>query len=156
MTQTVLADAGLAQNPLIVAQARHLLTATALTVFANTSLDSSHRPAGDVAPSALRRAMTYAETHAERPITVADMAAAAGITTRALQAAFRRHRDTTPLQYARTVRLQRAHHDLQAADPTTGVTVTMIANRWGFTHPGRFSTDYRAAYGVSPSHTLRT
>ena len=35
-------------------------------------------------------------------------------------------------------------------------TVAMIANRWGFTHLGRFSTDYRAAYGTSPSRTLRT
>jgi AraC-like DNA-binding protein len=156
VTNTVLSDAALTQNPLIVAQARHLLAATALTVFSNTSLDAYYRRAGDVAPSALRRAMAHAEANAERPITVADMAAAAGITTRALQAGFRRHRDTTPLRYARTVRLERAHHDLQAADPTTGVTVAMIATRWGFTHPGRFSTDYRAAYGVSPSHTLRT
>jgi AraC-like DNA-binding protein len=156
VTNTVLSDAALVQNPLIVAQARHFLAATALTVFPNSSLDAYRGPAGDIAPSALRRAMAYAEVNAERPITVADMAAAAGITSRGLQAAFRRHRDTTPLQYARTVRLERAHHDLQAADPTTGVTVTMIATRWGFTHPGRFSTDYRAAYGVSPSHTLRT
>nr|BFE68907.1 hypothetical protein GCM10020092_022080 [Actinoplanes digitatis] len=52
--------------------------------------------------------------------------------------------------------MERAHRDLQASDPTTGVTVAMIANRWGFTHLGRFSTDYRAAYGTSPSRTLRT
>ncbi|MCG5434751.1 hypothetical protein PSH25_000383 [Micromonospora sp. PSH25] len=31
-----------------------------------------------------------------------------------------------------------------------------MPRRWGFTHLGRFSTDYRAAYGRSPSHTLRT
>ncbi|MGC4792182.1 helix-turn-helix transcriptional regulator [Micromonospora sp. DT178] len=66
------------------------------------------------------------------------------------------HHDTTPMRYVRQIRLERAHRDLQAADPSTGVTVTMIARRWGFTHLGRFSTDYRAAYGSSPSHTLRT
>ncbi|WSG36845.1 helix-turn-helix domain-containing protein [Dactylosporangium sp. NBC_01737] len=36
------------------------------------------------------------------------------------------------------------------------MTVAAIAARWGFTHPGRCSTDYRAAYGRSPSDTMRT
>jgi AraC-like DNA-binding protein len=74
----------------------------------------------------------------------------------ALQLAFRRHLDITPTHYLRQVRLERAHRDLQRADPATGVTVTMIAHRWGLPHLGRFSTDYRRIYGLSPSRTLRT
>ncbi|WP_433652462.1 helix-turn-helix transcriptional regulator [Micromonospora zamorensis] len=87
---------------------------------------------------------------------MAEIAAAAGVHPRALQFAFRRHLDTAPTNYVRKVRLDRAHRDLQNADPSTGVTVTMIANRWGFTHLGRFSADYRSAYGISPSRTLRS
>jgi transcriptional regulator GlxA family with amidase domain len=74
---------------------------------------------------------------------------------RALQYAFRRYRDTTPLQYARTVRLEHAHRDLRNAGPADGVTVAAVAARWGFANPGRFSADYRAVYGRNPFRTLR-
>jgi AraC-like DNA-binding protein len=152
----VLSDPALMASPLIVDQARQLLAVTALAVFPNTGLDAQPHPRGDVTPRTLRRAIAYADENTHRAVTVQEMAAAAGVRPRALQVAFRRYRDTTPSQYARQVRLERAHRDLQAADPTTGVTVTMIATRWGFAHLGRFSTDYRAVYGTTPSHTLRT
>ncbi|MEH0972290.1 helix-turn-helix transcriptional regulator [Micromonospora sp. CPCC 205546] len=143
-------------NPLVAANTRHLLAATALAVFPHTGHAGALGAAGEVTPRALRRAVAYVNDNAEQPITVDQIAAAAGVRPRALQLAFRRHHDTTPMRYVRQVRLERAHRDLQAADPTTGVTVTMIATRWGFTHLGRFSTDYRVVYRSSPSHTLRT
>ena len=52
------------------------------------------------------------------------------------------------------MRLDRAHRDLQAADPSLD-TVMAIAGRWGFSHPGRFSSAYKEAFGTPPSHTLR-
>jgi transcriptional regulator GlxA family with amidase domain len=73
-----------------------------------------------------------------------------------LQHAFARHRDNTPTGYLRRVRLERAHRELQAADPADGTTVGSVAARWGFTSPGRFATQYRDIYRVLPSHTLRT
>ena len=156
ITHSVLSDPSLVANPLITAQARQLLAQTALTVFPNTSLDTRPHPGGDVRPRALRRAMTHIDDNADQPLTVEQIAAVAGVHPRALQLAFRRHLDTTPTNYLRTVRLERAHRDLQHADPTTGITVTMIAHRWGFPHLGRFSTDYRSIYGTTPSRTLRT
>jgi AraC-like DNA-binding protein len=156
LTRSVLSDPALMANPLVAGNARHLLAATALAVLPNTAHAGAPRAAGEATPRALRRAVAYVDDHADQPITVEQVAAAAGVGPRALQLAFRRHHDTTPMRYVRQVRLERAHRDLRAADPTTGVTVTTIARRWGFTHPGRFSTDYRAAYGCSPSHTLRT
>ncbi|MFI7317108.1 helix-turn-helix domain-containing protein [Streptomyces venezuelae] len=33
-------------------------------------------------------------------------------------------------------------------------TVTDVAFRWGFTHPGRFAAAYRRQYGVPPSTTM--
>ena len=59
------------------------------------------------------------------------------------------------MRYLRHIRLDRAHHDLLDADPAT-VTVTTIAARWGFPHPGRFAAAYRDHYGRAPSATLRT
>jgi AraC-like DNA-binding protein len=156
LTRSVLSDPVLMANPLVVAQARRHLAQTALTVFPNTGVDPRLHPRGDVAPRALRRAMSHIEDNADRPIALAQIADAAGVQPRALQVAFRRHLDTTPTNYLRKVRLERAHRDLQRSDPATGVTVTMIAQRWGFPHLGRFSADYRRIYGFSPSHTLRT
>ncbi|MFC9283954.1 helix-turn-helix domain-containing protein [Streptomyces collinus] len=53
----------------------------------------------------------------------------------------------------RRVRLAHAHHDLVAADPDDGTTVTGIAARWGFHHAGRFAAEYRETYGRAPHRT---
>jgi transcriptional regulator GlxA family with amidase domain len=74
---------------------------------------------------------------------------------RGLQAAFRREKDTTPTAYLREARLEAAHRELLAADPTTGATVEAIAAAWGFTHRGRFAAAYRTRYGQTPATTLR-
>jgi transcriptional regulator GlxA family with amidase domain len=85
---------------------------------------------------------------------IADIAANAHVTIRAVQLAFRRHLDTTPMAYLRRVRLDHAHHDLSAAGPEDK-TVAAVAHRWGFTSSSRFAAYYRQAFGVHPSQTLR-
>jgi transcriptional regulator GlxA family with amidase domain len=101
-------------------------------------------------------ALRHLSAHAEQPVTATEIAAVAGVTARALQYAFRRHHDTTPTGYLRRVRLERAHQQLQAADPMTDATVRDIARRWGWANPATFATAYRKHYGVSSGHTLRT
>ena len=90
----------------------------------------------------LRRAIGFVDEHADEDITAADIARAAQVTVRAVQLAFRRH-----------LRLDRAHHDLLAADPGR-TSVTTIAHRWGFASASRFAASYRKAYGLPPSVTL--
>jgi transcriptional regulator GlxA family with amidase domain len=103
----------------------------------------------------LRRAIAFIDEHAHDDIAGAEIAAAAGVTIRALQLAFRRHLNTTPLGYLRRVRLDYAHRELAAADPQHE-SVTAVAFRWGFANSGRFAAYYRQAYGVLPSRTLRS
>jgi transcriptional regulator GlxA family with amidase domain len=76
------------------------------------------------------------------------------VTVRAVQQAFRRHLHTTPGQYLRRMRLDSAHADLVAGDPSAGATVTAIAARWGFFNAGLFSAYYRAVYDRLPRETL--
>ncbi|MFI9639962.1 helix-turn-helix transcriptional regulator [Micromonospora sp. NPDC051925] len=154
--QVVLADVELATNPLIIGQVRHMLATAALAVFPSTVSVPAPRGPGVVSPSVVRRAMDHVEAHSDRYVSLAELAAAAGVSARGLQYAFRRYQDTTPTRYARRVRLDRAHQDLRNGDPAAGDTVTAIAARWGFMDPKRFATDYRAAYGQPPSHTLRS
>ena len=145
----------IADLPLVRAGLVDMVAAAALTVFPNTTMRLAYVPGpGRVAPAALRRAIAYVDEHAAEPVTTSDIAAAARVTPRALQAGFRRHFGDTPTGYLRRVRLERAHWDLQAADPGAGDTVTAIAARWGFSHAARFADLYREQYGVAPSRTL--
>ncbi|GGZ22539.1 AraC family transcriptional regulator [Streptomyces poonensis] len=156
LRDAVHADPRLYEEPLIASTASQLLAATVLAVFPSTVLtEPTIDDRNDAHPATLRRALSYIEDHADEDISVADIAAAARISVRTVQYAFRRHLDTTPMRHLRRVRLAQAHGDLLAADPTTGVTVTAVAGRWGFFHSGQFAAAYRRAYGCPPHRTLR-
>ncbi|KQN41055.1 hypothetical protein ASE87_08840 [Frigoribacterium sp. Leaf44] len=105
-------------------------------------------------PSTVRRARDYIEQHAHDDIGVVEIAEAARVTPRALQLAFRRHLDSTPMAELRRARLRGAHGDLVMADPTLGHTVAGVALSWGFAHAGRFAAQYTAEFGRSPRDTL--
>lgn len=114
----------------------------------------NHHGGNNGQPPVLRRAVAYIHENAHHDISVTDIADAVNVTPRSVQYTFRRHLGTTPLEYLRQVRLQHAHRELQAADPTRD-TVMAIAGRWGFGHAGRFSRIYKQTYGTVPSQTLR-
>ncbi|MQW85503.1 helix-turn-helix transcriptional regulator [Sinorhizobium saheli] len=116
------------------------------------TLSDLNAPVRTIAPRQVRRALEFARAHAAMPITISDMAAAAGVSVRALQANFRRFLNATPMAYLRQLRLEGAHHDIVNAHPSA--TVAEIARRWGFMHLGRFSQEYRATFGVVPSADL--
>ena len=143
-----------ADAPLIVDAVRRLLASAALTAFTPAVLFDVPRDRADATPVAVRHAVAYLEANPDLEIGVADVARAAHVSVRALQLAFRRHLDTTPMAYLRRVRLDRVHADLAAADPRE-TTVTAVTAQWGFNAVGRFSADYRNAYGEYPRDTLR-
>jgi transcriptional regulator GlxA family with amidase domain len=113
-----------------------------------------HVPTSSGHPPLLRRALSYIHDNAHHDISVNDIAEAVNVTPRSVQYAFRRYLGTTPLEYLRRIRLDQAHKDLIAADPTVD-TVMAIAGRWGFSHAGRFSRIYKQTFGTPPSRTLR-
>ena len=131
--------------------ARHAVVMT-LTTFPTTFGDALERASQRrAAPRAVRRAIAYMEAHAAEPMTVDDAAAAASLSTRGLQYAFRRELGVTPTEYLRTVRLAAAHDDLVAG---AGSTVGEVARRWGFSNAARFARYYRDSYGQSPADTF--
>ena len=99
----------------------------------------------------MRLAEGFIAAHLDQPLTIEAIAAAAGISPRGLQLAFRQHRGTTPLGFWRDQRLARARGDLLSG----AGSVTEIALRWGFCHFGRFAESYRTRYGMTPRDTLR-
>lgn len=152
----VLANAEVATHPLIRGSVTRLLAAAALSTFPNTALiEPLAQDRRDATSVTVRRAVAFIEAHADLDLSVADIATAASVSIRAVQFAFRRHLDTTPMRYLQSVRLDRVHRELLAAKPAGDTTVTGVATRWGFYNHSRFVARYRRAYGVNPWDTLR-
>lgn len=90
--------------------------------------------------------------HVERPISLEQLSARAGVSRRMLQKACRARWGQTPLELVLSRRLDAVRARLTGHRPPR--TVTEAAVRGGFTHLGRFSKLYRQAFGESPSETL--
>ncbi|GAA0592535.1 AraC family transcriptional regulator [Kribbella sandramycini] len=140
-------------HPLAVRNLEQLLTSGFLLSSAHSGSELLHGPERSAAPRSLRLALDFLYAHLADPITVEEIAAAAGVGVRALQESFRRHLETTPTAYLRNLRLDQARADLLTGRPGT-TSVTDVALRWGFVHLGRFAADYRKAFGESPRDTL--
>jgi AraC-like DNA-binding protein len=144
-------------SSLLAHEMARLAGAALLEAFPNTTMTLPYLPAaGWVPPAAVRRAAAFIEAHADHPVALAEIAAAAGVTGRALQYAFRRYYDMTPTGYLRRVRLERAHRELRDADPAGSVTVAAVARSWGWANPSQFTAVYRRQFGQRPGQTLRT
>lgn len=142
-----------ARQPLIAAAIGPLLAGALLECYPS-SVSEPHSAGDPGLPETLRDAVAFIHRHAAGEVSINDIAAAVHLTPRAVQYLFRRQLDTTPTEYLRRVRLQRAHDDLITGEPPNG-TVSEIARRWGFTHTGRFAALYRRTYGQSPHATLK-
>jgi AraC-like DNA-binding protein len=101
-------------------------------------------------PAEVRRAIEFLKANSARPIRVSEVAAAAGTSVRSLQLGFRAHRGCSPMQLLRALRLEEARIRLLTRED---LRIARVAIDCGFTHFGRFSVEYRAAYGESPAAT---
>jgi AraC-like DNA-binding protein len=101
----------------------------------------------------VRRVESYIRANANENLVVADLAAAASVSSRTLFRNFRRLRGRSPRQVLEQARLERARLHLLHGGPED--RVTRVASDSGFTHLGRFSGLYKGKYGETPSETLR-
>src|SRR5262245_37261223 len=102
-------------------------------------------------PESLARALAWLKPRLDEPVVLDDLAAAAGVRPRTLEAHFKLHLGTTPLGWVRRTRLARARQQLLAS--SEDANVTEIANANGFTELGRFAAQYRRQFGELPSQT---
>ncbi|WP_240545074.1 AraC family transcriptional regulator [Sinorhizobium fredii] len=104
-------------------------------------------------PKHVKRAVDFMHANLRAPISMSDIAGAAGIGVRSLQEGFKRFKGTSPISYLAQLRMEAAHRDLLEADQS--VSVAEIARKWGFRHMGRFATEYRKCYGCPPSEARK-
>src|SRR6516165_9205952 len=105
----------------------------------------------DAALYYVRRVEELFRRKAKAPLTLAEAAACAGCSVRALQLAFRRCRGMTPMAALRRTRLEAARAAL--ADAPTSICA--IAAAYRFTNPGRFARLFKEVFGQSPSELRR-
>ena len=144
---------GLAASPLVVANLRDTVATALLAHQPHSHRSFFERPPHSAGPRYVRHVIDYIEAHAHEPITMADLSAVAGVSIRALQAAFRTHRGVTPKAFLQTRRIELARERLLSG--AMNLTVTQVAMDSGFAHLGRFSIAYRRTFGECPSDTLR-
>ena len=105
-----------------------------------------------VAPYYLRRAEAFIRENFREPMNIANIAAAAGVSGRALYYGFKRWRNTSPMAFLKAMRLDHARQELQK---TSCLGVTGVAMDVGYNSMGHFSADYRTRFGERPSDTMR-
>ncbi|MGP9805160.1 GlxA family transcriptional regulator [Paracoccus sp. NSM] len=86
------------------------------------------------------------EANLEEPVSPAELAQDAGMSTRQLERLFRRYLNRSPKRYYMETRLARARNLLMQ----TEMSIIEIALASGFSSPSHFSKCYRAQYGSTP------
>lgn len=115
--------------------------------------DPTQRRPGALAPRFVKQAEAYLREHAREAPTLTEVAAAVGVSVRALTAGFRNFRGHSPIAQLRELRLQGVRAELLAAPP--GATVCSVVAGWGYVNQGVFARAYEQRFGELPSQSLR-
>lgn len=141
----------LSRYQLVTSHLEQLIAATLLSVQPHNYSQAAPARCGNVLPRHVRKVQEYLQAHAHEPIHAEQLAQVAGVSLRSLYAGFKEFAGVSPMQFLKNLRLERARAELQAG----ASSVAAVALRWGFAHLGRFSAEYRARFGESPSDTPR-
>jgi transcriptional regulator GlxA family with amidase domain len=101
----------------------------------------------------VQQAEALALASVDEPLHVSALCHVIGVSERTLRKAFHRVHGVPPCRHLRMLRLSNARRALLSADSALA-KVTEIAMSFGFAELGRFSVEYKKAFGESPSQTL--
>lgn len=144
-----LEEAGDEDVTLVSAPYREIILKKLLKVFpSNWSARESHQPCSP----GLEKMVRYIEQNLKRDIDIEELSSVSNMSVRSIYNAFAKAYATTPKCYVKQLKLRKLREDLLGGH---GRNVTEIALDYGFTHLGRFSSDYKKVFGELPSETLR-
>lgn len=104
------------------------------------------RPRVAANDTGLTAMLEWLEAHAHDQLTLADIAARAGLSVRTLNRRFHELTGQTPMQWVTSVRIRQAQELLE----TTDHGVDRIAHLVGFASPAHFRTRFKRLRGVAP------
>ena len=99
------------------------------------------------------RVVRFIDVACARPLSLAELAACAGISERSLHALFCEVFGVSPMRYVRMRKLQMVRHALLEADPTR-LTISSVCAQFGWSDGGRVARYYRELFGEYPHETL--
>lgn len=97
----------------------------------------------------------YIDANIKTDVSIEELAEVSNVSKRTLYNLFAKHRSVSPKYYVKQKKLAAVRQLLQAK-PYGIANVTEIAMDYGFVHLGRFSSDYKKAFGELPSRTLKS
>lgn len=100
-------------------------------------------------PFYMKRADHFLRAHAHESVELSDLAQHCGVGARSLQLGFKKFRGVAPMAYARNIRLDAVHRELQAGNGP----VAALAKQFSFQSVTTFSSEYRRRFGVAPRVT---
>lgn len=110
-------------------------------------------PQGRTSHELVEQAENLALADIDEPLHIPALCRALNVSERTLRKAFHMIHGLPPCRHLRMLRLSEARRALLNAD-SERMTVTEIATCFGFLELGRFSVEYRKAFGERPSQTL--
>lgn len=95
-------------------------------------------------------AVEYLHNNLERNVSVDELANLVCMSVSGFHKKFKEVMHVSPVQYAKSIRLNRAHTYL-----TEGRPVGEVGNLVGYNSPAQFSREYKRQFGYTPSATLQ-
>jgi transcriptional regulator GlxA family with amidase domain len=97
--------------------------------------------------------LAYVEANIRDDLSVEELAQVGNVSVRTVYNLFAKYFNVTPKLFIKQTKLKSLREEL--ANGKAVRNVTEVALDHGFTHLGRFSSDYRKMFGELPSETLR-
>ncbi|MBR9884441.1 MAG: AraC family transcriptional regulator [Oceanospirillales bacterium] len=97
--------------------------------------------------------IAFIDAHIKEEIDVEELALTGNVSVRTVYNQFSKYFGLTPRLYMKNAKLKSLRQEL-VSNPRIR-NVTEVALDYGFTHLGRFSSDYRKMFGELPSETLK-
>lgn len=107
--------------------------------------------AHDEMPRQVTRAIASIRGSLHQPISVMELASAAGMSKSSFHTHFKTVTGLSPGQYQKNMRLLEARRLVKEGD----ITISSIAHRVGYESPAQFSRDYSRKFGAPPSDDRR-
>jgi len=151
MTTDISVCAQMKENTRLAGHFEEMIFSTLLSGLPNTHSAELDQPTGQAAPRHVVAAERFMFSNLGNTITTRSVAAASGVSIRALFDGFRDFRQATPMQFLREARLDAARVMLQNGDRS----VADVALACGFAHSGHFAKHYSKRFGEAPSWTRK-
>ncbi|GAB7528232.1 AraC family transcriptional regulator [Pseudomonas sp. 3A(2025)] len=104
-------------------------------------------------PHYLIRAKQYIHDNAREALHLEDIEAMSGVSRFKLFEGFKKYFGMSPMAYLKKHRLSAARQEI--LEDNSARNISVIAMGWGFTHLGRFSSEYRKLFDETPSMTAQ-